>query len=150
MPQQPLSETARKAFEQAQQEARALNQEFVGTEHLLLALLASSGTQVSRLLRQYHVDKDALRSQIRSILPYSENPPIVHGQLPLSPKAQRVLNSAIVMSRSLREPTVSTRLIMLTLLDDSRASTLRSMKESGVDVEGLLRALSEKPHEPEP
>jgi ATP-dependent Clp protease ATP-binding subunit ClpA len=75
---------------------------------------------------------------------------VVHGQLPLSPKAQRVLNSAIVMSRSLREPTVSTRLVMLALLDDSRTSTLRSMKESGIDVEGLLRALSEKPHEPEP
>src|SRR2546423_5153997 len=135
---QPLSETARKVFEQAQQEARGLNQEFVGTEHLLLALLATSGTSVSRLLRQYHVDKDALRSQIRSMLAFSENPPVVHGALPLSPKAQRVVNSAVVMARSLREATVSTRLLLLALLDDSRTSTLRSMKDSCVDVYGHL------------
>jgi|SRR5947207_9391878 len=142
---QPLTDIAKKVFEQAQAEARGLNQEFVGTEHLLLAILAQSGTNTSRLLRQYHVDKDALVSQIRSILPYSETPPVVTGALPLSPKAQRVVNSAVVMARSLREATVSTRLLLLALLEDARTSTLRSMKETGVDVEGLLRALSEKP-----
>ena len=147
---QPLSNAAKAALEAAQHEARSLNQEFVGTEHLLLGVIAGSGTHGVRLLRQYHVDKDALRTQIRSTLPFSENPPNVTGPLPLSPKAQRAINAALVMSRSLREPQISTRLLLLALLDDSRGSVLQSMQSSGVDVEGLFKALPEKPPEPEP
>ena len=103
---QPLSNAAKAALEAAQHEARSLNQEFVGTEHLLLGIIAGSGTIATRLLRQYHVDRDALRTQIRSTLPFSENPPKVTGPLPLSTKAQRAINSALVMSRSLRESTL--------------------------------------------
>ena len=146
---QPLSNAAKAALEAAQQEARSLNQEFVGTEHLLLGIIAGSGTIATRLLRQYHVDRDALRTQIRSTLPFSENPPNVTGPLPLSPKAQRAINSALVMSRSLRESTVSTRLLLLALLDDARGSILQSLQSSGVDVEGLFKALAEKPAEAE-
>src|SRR4051794_9045176 len=97
----PLSEGTRKVLDQAQQEARSLNQEFVGTEHLLLAVLKISGTQAQRILRQHAVDREGMRSQLLAVLPYSENPPVVTGNLPLSPKAQRGLQSALVMSRSL-------------------------------------------------
>jgi len=145
----PLSSAAKSALEAAQHEARSLNQEFVGTEHLLLGVIAGSGTQAVRLLRQYHVDREALRTQIRSTLPFSENPPNVPGQLPLSPKAQRVINSSLVMARSLRENVISTRLLLLALLDDARASVLTTMKGGGTDVEGLLKALAEKPAEAE-
>jgi ATP-dependent Clp protease ATP-binding subunit ClpC len=146
---QPLSSAAKAALEAAQHEARSLNQEFVGTEHLLLGVIAGTGTLATRLLRQYHVDRDALRTQIRSTLPFSENPPNVTGQLPLSPRAQRVINSALVMARSLRENVISSRLLLLALLDDARASILQSMQSGGVDVEGLLKALAEKPAEAE-
>ena len=146
---QPLSKAATAALEAAQHEARSLNQEFVGTEHLLLAIIAGSGTQATRLLRQHQVDRESLRTQIRSTLPFSENPPVVTGPLPLSPKAQRVINSSLVMARSLRENVISTRLLLLALLDDARGSVLQSMKNSGTDVEGLLKALAEKPAEPE-
>jgi ATP-dependent Clp protease ATP-binding subunit ClpC len=146
---QPLSNAAKAALEAAQHEARSLNQEFVGTEHLLLGVIAGSGTHAMRLLRQDHVDKDAIRTQIRSTLPFSETPPNITGALPLSPKAQRVINSALVMARSLRENVLSTRLLLLALLDDARGTTLQSMKTSGTDVEGLLKALAEKPAEAE-
>ena len=146
---QPLSTAAKAALEAAQHEARSLNQEFVGTEHLLLGVSAGSGTQATRLLRQYHVDRDALRTQIRSTLPFSETPPNVTGQLPMSPKAQRVVNAALVMARSLRENVISTRLLLLALLDDARGGVLQTMKSGGTDVEGLLKALAEKQAEAE-
>jgi len=144
---EPLSEASRKALEQAQHEARALNQEFVGTEHLLLALLETHGTVTSRLLRQFHIDKDALRTQIRATLPFSEQPPLVTGALPLSPKAQRVVQNALVMARSLREPAVSTRLLLLAILEDARSTITQGLKDMGVDCEGLLRALGTRPEE---
>lgn len=147
---EPLSENARKVIEKSQQEARALNQEFVSTEHLMLAILDVGGTHASRLLRQHSVDKDALRSQIRSVLPFSENPPAVTGALPLSPKAQRVINNALVMARSLREDIVSTRLLLAAVLDESKTTALAAIRQMGVDTEALLQALAQKPAEPEP
>jgi ATP-dependent Clp protease ATP-binding subunit ClpC len=146
---QPLTESARKVFDQSQAEARALNQEFVGTEHMLLAVLSVPGTQALRVLRRQHVDKDALRTQLLSVLPYSENSPNVTGGLPLSPKVQRVVNSALVMARSLREDKVSTRVLLLALMDEQGTPFLQALKSIGADVEALLQALAEKPSEAE-
>lgn len=144
-----LTDNARKVLDQAQVEARQLNQEFVGTEHVLLALLHVSGTQAGRILRQQHVDRDALRSQLLSVMPFSDTAPVVTGNLPLSPKVQRVINSALVMSRSLREPKLSTRVLLLALMDDEGTPFLKALRDTGIDVEQLLRALSEKPAENE-
>jgi ATP-dependent Clp protease ATP-binding subunit ClpC len=146
---QPLTDSARKVLDQAQAEARALNQEFVSTEHLLLAMLQVPGTQASRALRLHHVDKDALRTQLLSVLPYSENAPNVTGALPYSPKAQRVINSSLVMARSLREAKVSTRVLLLALLDEQGSQLLQAMQTIGADVEPLLRGLAEKPTDTE-
>lgn len=148
--QPPLTECARKTLDQAQAEARALNQEFVGTEHLLLSLLKSTGCHASRVLRAQHVDKDAVRSALLSVMSYSENPPVISGNLPLSPKAQRSINSAIVMAHSLRESKVSTRILLLALMDEQGTPFLAAIRQAGADVETLLKALAEKPHDEEP
>ena len=145
----PLTDGARKVLDQAQHEARALNQEFVGTEHLLLAMLRGSGTHAMRILRQNHVDKEALRSQLLAVLPIGESEPVVTGGLPLSPKAQRAIQSALVMSRSLREPKLSTRVLLISLLDEPKTALIQAMRNTGVDVDALLRALAEKPEDVE-
>lgn len=144
-----LTDSARKVLDDAQKEARALNQEFVSTEHMLLALLTCSNCQVSRLLRQHHVDRDAVRASLLGVMDFSENAPGVTGALPMSPKAQRAINNAVVMARSLREPKVSTRVLMLSLMDEPKAPFLQGLRETGVDVEQLLRALAEKPSDSE-
>ena len=145
----PLSDGTRKVLDQAQHEARALNQEFVGTEHMMLAILQASGTLALRTLRQHHVDKDAVRSQLLSVMPYSDSAPVVTGNLPLSPKAQKTINSALVMSRSLREPKLSTRVLLLALMDEPKTALIDALRNTGVDVEELLRALAETPSEAE-
>jgi ATP-dependent Clp protease ATP-binding subunit ClpC len=147
--QPPLTECARKTLDQAQNEARSLNQEFVGTEHLLLALLKAQSCHASRIMRAQHVDRDAVRSALLAVLPYSENPPVVAGNLPMSPKAQRAINSSIVMARSLREPKVSTRVLLLALMEEQGTPFISALREAGVDVESLLKALAEKPHDEE-
>jgi ATP-dependent Clp protease ATP-binding subunit ClpC len=148
--QPQLTECVRRVLDQAQAEARALNQEFVGTEHMVLALLKSHGCQVSRVLNMQHVDREAVRSDMLAVMPYSETAPVVTGALPMSPKAQRVINSAIVLSRSMHEPKVSTRILLLALLEEKSTAFITALRQSGADVDGLIAALSEKPAEPEP
>jgi ATP-dependent Clp protease ATP-binding subunit ClpC len=147
--QPPLTNSARKVLDDAQVEARHLNQEFVGTEHLLLALLKSSGTHASRALRAQHIDKDAVRSSLLSVMSYSENAPVVAGNLPLSPKAQRSINAAIVMASSLRESKVSTRVMLLALMDEQGSAFISALRQAGADVEALLKALAAKPGDEE-
>jgi ATP-dependent Clp protease ATP-binding subunit ClpC len=147
--QPPLTDGARHALDLAQNEARALNQEFVGSEHLGLALLRSSGSLAVRALRGVHADVEAVRSSLLAVLPFAEQAPIITGPLPLSPKAQRLVNSAIVMSRSLREPKVSTRVLMISLMEDPGSPFVASLKEAGVDAVALARALAEKPADEE-
>ena len=145
----PLSEGTRKVLDQAQTEARALNQEFVGTEHMMLAILQVSGTHALRVLRQHHVDKDAVRSQLLSVMSFADDAPVVTGNLPLSPKAQKTINAALVMSRSLREPKMSTRVLLLALMDEPKTALIDALRNTGVDVEELLRALAETPTDAE-
>lgn len=147
--QPQLTDSARKVLDQSQVEARNLNQEFVGTEHMLLAMLTCHACHVSRVLRQHHVDRDAVRAQLLAVLPYAENPPVVTGQLPLSPKAQRAVQNAVVMSRSLREPKVSTRVLLLSLMEEPKTVFTQALRDTGVDVEAMLRGLAEKPAEEE-
>lgn len=150
MPTLPvLTESMRKVLQQAQVEARHLNQEFVSTEHLLLALLHSEHSDVSRVLRSRHVDTELLRTQISEFLPFSESAPKVSGDLPLSPKAQRLINSAVVKSRALREPKLCTRVFMQTLLDEGNPLLEGAIRAAGTTVNDLREALSERSKHPE-
>jgi ATP-dependent Clp protease ATP-binding subunit ClpC len=144
-----LTESARHALDLAQNEARSLNQEFVGSEHLGLALLRTGGSLATRVLRAVHTDTEAVRSSLLSVLPFAEQAPVIAGPLPLSPRAQRLLNNAIVMSRSLREQKVSTRVLLISLLEDPSSPFVASLKEAGVDAVALAKALAEKPDDVE-
>jgi ATP-dependent Clp protease ATP-binding subunit ClpC len=144
-----LTDNCRKVFEQAQQEARKLNQEFVGTEHLILAIANTPSTHALRTLKRAGVDLDELRTEIRSVLGYSETPPSITGPLPLSPKLQRTMNTALVTSRSVREPKLSTRILLLTMIEEPGATIRSALNRVGADIDALSQKLATKPEEPE-
>jgi ATP-dependent Clp protease ATP-binding subunit ClpC len=146
-----LTQTARAVLDAAQQEARNLNQEYVGAEHILLALLADSHTPVGRILRRAHLDLDAARSMVRQRLAYADEAPGITGALPMSPLSKKLFNNAVVLARSLRENAVSSRFLLLAILQEPGAAGFAKVLEAqGVDPEALRRSLSEKPAEPEP
>lgn len=150
MPFMPvLTEAMKKVLTQAQVESRRLNQEFVGTEHMLLSLLHGDHNDVARVMRSQHVDLELLRTQISEFLPFSETPPAITGELPLSPKATRLISSAVVRSRALREPKVSTRIFLLTLMDEGHPLFADALQTAGVDASKLQAELAAKPQHPE-
>ena len=139
--------TLRSALTAAQAAARDHNQDFVGTEHLMLGLLDDKGVECEacRSLRETHAEPKPLRAALDAALPRGEQPPVVHGDLPLSPKAQRVVNGALVKAQSLREPRVSTRLFLLSLLDDVPPAVRTALDACGVDSDALHAKLTERP-----
>src|SRR5687767_12513799 len=91
----------RLALEKAQEEARALNQDFVGTEHLLLGLLgAADDAEAATGLRLAGIELDELRRKLMAALPHTAEAPVITGNLPLSPKSHRAINAALVKAQT--------------------------------------------------
>ena len=148
---QGFTDTLRHVIASAQATAHKLNQEFVGTEHLLVGILECNTCEAARSLQRNGLDPTELRTAMLKVLPKGSQAPVVTGDLPLSPKAQRAINTAIVKSQALREPRVSTRFALLALLDsDEPQSVIRDVfKGRGADLDQLQRLLVEKPAEEE-
>jgi ATP-dependent Clp protease ATP-binding subunit ClpC len=143
-----ITETYRAALSAAQAAARGLNQDFVGTEHFFLGLLDTDG-EATHILKTSHGNLAELKAALAGALPRGEQAPIVTGDLPLSPRAQRVINGSIVKAQALREQRVSTRFLLLSLLDEPGTIMREALDKCGIDFDALQPKLAEKPTKPE-
>jgi ATP-dependent Clp protease ATP-binding subunit ClpC len=143
-----LSETLAAALRQADTDARALNQEFVGTEHLLLGLLSATGGDALHALKSA-ADPAILRAELTKSLPKGDEPPLVTGRLPLSPKAQRIINTAIAAAQAAGESSVSSRFMLLALLEEPQSAVISALRSTGADIDHLTRLLQNRPSERE-
>lgn len=132
----------RTALEQAQDEARALNQDFVSTEHLLLALLRTEDSEALACLKLAGVNAEALRRNLIDSLPRGEQSPVVTGNLPLSPKARRAVNTALVKAQTARLSRISSRLLLASLLEELETISQEVIVEVGTDLDNLQRILA--------
>ena len=132
------------ALEKAQGEARTLNQDFVSTEHLLLGLLDIEGSEAVAGLRLGGVERDELRKKLTAALPRGGEPPVVTGTLPLSPKAARAVNGALVKAQASGAPRVSSRLLLCSLLEECETAVRSALRDSGADIEHLQRLLMQR------
>jgi ATP-dependent Clp protease ATP-binding subunit ClpC len=142
-----LSQTLRSTLNQAQIEARDLNQEFVGTEHLMLGILHCEECEAARLLRLGHVQREQVRSALLNALPHAQAAPGVTGDLPLSHKAQHVINAAVEHAGD--QPAISTRMLLAALLEEPRSAIVEAIARCGGDVEQLKSATMRRPVEVE-
>jgi ATP-dependent Clp protease ATP-binding subunit ClpC len=142
---QNMTETLRLALQFAQANARNMNQEFVGTEHILLGLLDCEACEATDVLRGESLDRRALRAALLQALPKGDAPPVVVGELPLSPKAQRMIQNALVRADELREPAVSSRVVLLALLEEPGTVSRDVIKKAGGDIEHLQQLLRNRP-----
>ena len=113
-------------------------------------MLDSPDTEAARGLVLGEINVDELRTRLLGELPRAGEDPVVTGNLPLSPKAMRAVNGSIVKAQTLHEPRVSSRLLLLCLLEDGDDGAIRqSLRETGADIEHLQRVLTRPPVEAE-
>lgn len=144
-----FTDTLHDALGAADASARGLNQEFVETEHLLLGLLQTPGAQALRTL-QAAVNPAELKSALERALPRAKEAPVVTGRLPLSPRAQRSINGAIVIAQNAARANVSTANLLLSLLEETNGAVRPSLAACGADLDQLTRRLGEPVADPEP
>lgn len=137
-----FTDRLRTALDKAQDEARSLNQDFVSTEHLLLGLLGGPNDAEAVVgLQLAGVGLPELRQNLIDALPRGGDAPVVTGNLPLSPKARRAVNAALVKAQSAGLPRVTSRMLLVSLLDESEPAVTKALRDAGADLDHLQRLL---------
>ena len=115
----------------AQEEARKIGNNFVGTEQILLGLIAETSGIGGRVLRKYGVTLRLAREEIKRLVGRGSG--FVAVEIPFTPRARRVLENAIEESKSLGFPYVGPEHILLGVL----------MEDSGIAITALRKILRE-------
>jgi len=125
---------ARWTLELARQEAPRLNHGFVGTEHVLLGLLALEDGVVPNVFKRMGVDREAVRRQIEnwvSIFPPSEMP----GRVPYTPRVKKSLHFAAREAKVSQNAPVGAEHILLGLVLEGDGVAGRVLRDFGLSPE---------------
>src|SRR6059058_4351321 len=94
-----FTERARQVVVLAQEEARVLKHNYIGTEHLLLGLLREEEGLAARVLESMDVTIEDARAQVARIIGLGDE--VTTGQMPLTPRAKKVLELSLRESKQL-------------------------------------------------
>ena len=135
-----FTDRSRRVLQLAREEAGRLNHEYVGTEHLLLGLLAEGQGVASRVLRQLGLDLQKVRETVEALV----KPGVPGTELPdkviITPRAKKALDAAQEMARELGHDYVGTEHLLLGLLHEGQGVAARALGELGLDLETVRNA----------
>jgi ATP-dependent Clp protease ATP-binding subunit ClpC len=138
-----FTDRARKAMQLANQEAERFRHDYVGTEHILLGLIAEGRGVAANVLRNLDVDLKQVRDESEKILQFGPEP-ARKGRLPQTPRGKKVIEYAIEEARALNHNYVGTEHLLLGLLrehDGVAAQVLRNLNLNVHDVRDEVRTL---------
>jgi ATP-dependent Clp protease ATP-binding subunit ClpC len=130
-----FTERARQVVVLAQDEARALRHNYIGTEHLLLGLLREEGI-AARVLGELGVSVDEVRAQVGRIVGQGDEE-VDTGQIPFTPRAKKVLELALREARALGHQYIGTEHVLLGLVRENSGVAARILLDFGADAETI-------------
>ena len=137
-----FTDGARKVMVLAQEEARKLGQTYVGTEHILLGLIREEDGIAAQTLRKLEVGYDAVVEQIGQITPKPDEPSPA-GHIPFTPRAKRVLESALREMLSSGQSYIATEHLLLGILREGNGVAMEALSRLGVSSDAVRAAVSE-------
>jgi ATP-dependent Clp protease ATP-binding subunit ClpC len=139
-----FTERARQVVVLAQEEARDLKHNYIGTEHLLLGLLREGDGVAARVLGSLEVALEDVRGEIMRIVGEGEHE--AQGQIPFTPRAKKVLELALREALSLGHNYIGTEHILLGLVRESEGVAARILNDLDADADRIrqevMRVLS--------
>jgi ATP-dependent Clp protease ATP-binding subunit ClpC len=139
-----FTERARYSIVLAQDEARTLKHNYIGTEHILLGLLRDQEGVAARVLRSLEITLEEVRAQVARIIGQGEE--VTAGQIPFTPRAKKVLELALREALSLGHDYIGTEHILLGLVRENEGVAARILLDFDADDERIrnetLRVLS--------
>ncbi len=129
-----FTERARKVLLMAKEEARRFNHDYIGTEHILLAVIAETEGVAASVLQNLGVDLAVIREEVEKVIQPDSHSHVL-GDLPFTPRAKKVLELAAEEARTFGHNYIGTEHILLGLLKEQEGVASQVLINLGVDLE---------------
>ena len=134
-----FTDRARHVVVLAQEESRLLGHNYIGTEHLLLGLLAEREGVAARALRSLDITLDAAREQVREIIgPGAQEP---RGHIPFTPRAKKILELSLREALKLGSEVIGTEHLLLGLVDEGAGVGAQILDRLGAPAPAVREAV---------
>jgi len=133
-----FTKRARRVLMRAQEEAKSMHHNYIGTEHLLLGMVKEDKSVSSRVLRKLGADPEQLQQLVERFTsghrrtPFSSKPT-------LTPRTRKVLESAVDEARRMGHHYIDTGHLLLGLLRQEEGVALDLLRDLGIDLEQLRK-----------
>ena len=132
-----FTDRARRVIVLAQDEAKLLNHNYIGTEHLLLGLIHEGEGVAAKALEQMGISLQAAREQVVEIMGQGQQVP--SGHIPFSPRAKRVLELSLREALQMNHNYIGTEHILLGLVREGEGVAAQVLLKLGADL-GRVRS----------
>ena len=127
-----FTDRARRVVVLAQEEARMLNHNYIGTEHILLGLIHEGEGVAAKALESLGISLAAVRQQVEEIIGQGEDPP--QGHIPFTPRAKKVLELSLREAQQLGHNYIGTEHILLGLICEGEGVAAQVLVKLGADL----------------
>jgi ATP-dependent Clp protease ATP-binding subunit ClpC len=139
-----FTERARRTVVLAQEEARMLEHNYIGTEHILLGLIHEGEGVAARALESLGISHEAVRQQVEEIIGRGQQAPT--GHIPFTPRAKKVLELSLREALQLGHTYIGTEHILLGLIREGDGVAAQVLVRLGADLDRTRRRVIEVLH----
>src|SRR5436189_1014756 len=127
-----FTDRARRVVVLAQEEARMLSHNYIGTEHILLGLIHEGEGVAAKALESLNISLEAVRSQVEEIIGQGGSSP--SGHIPFTPRAKKVLELSLREALQLGHNYIGTEHILLGLIREGEGVAAQVLVKLGADL----------------
>src|SRR5436309_222305 len=127
-----FTDRARRVVVLAQEEARMLNHNYIGTEHILLGLIHEGEGVAAKALESLSISLDGVREQVQEIIGQGQQAP--SGHIPFTPRAKKVLELSLREALQLGHNYIGTEHILLGLIREGEGVAAQVLQKLGADL----------------
>lgn len=129
-----FTERAEKVLAIAQEEAKNLNRDYLGTEHILLGLIREKKGVAAEVLRNMGVEFGTIRNEIEKEAP-SGSAQTISGNVPFTPNSKKVLELAAEEAKNMGNNYIGTKHLLFGLIREGESVGARVLAKLGVTIE---------------
>jgi ATP-dependent Clp protease ATP-binding subunit ClpA len=134
-----FTDRARRVVVLAQEEARLLHHNYIGTEHILLGLLREGEGVAARVLERLGISTEVVREKVASII--GEGGSVPSGHIPFTPRAKKVLELSLRESLQLGHNYIGTEHILLGLVREGEGVAAQVLVNLGAELSSVRQAV---------
>ena len=140
----PYTDRYRRVLWLANKEAKRSNHEYVGTEHILLALVKEGSGPAAGVLSNLGIDLKGLRREVEKIVPRGPEM-VTFGTLPFTPSAKKVIDFSIDEAQSFSHSYIGTEHLLLAILHEEEGVACQVFKNLSLSPENIKAAVLKLP-----